>query len=138
MRCLASFFAPTSVRCSCFFYPVVQRFVSGLCVSLTKEYQRGSDQVLSLMSFDPVLVFYGSKDEIVDALLDTFLLLVRHRLLEEDSSAVNLRQYNEVSGFFRQKWRNQSKDVPVVDDILNLWLSTHIGNGVLNCSMYCS
>ena len=97
--------------------------MSGLCVALTKEYQSGSDQVLSLMPFDPVLIFCGSKDRLVDALLDTCMLLVRHRLLEEDLGAVVLRQYSEVSGHFRQKWQSQSTDAPVIDYILSLWLS---------------
>ena len=104
-----------------YFYREVQRLVSGLCVVLTKEYQR--DQVLSLIPFDPVLIFCRSKDRLVDALLDSCLLLVRHGLLEEVSCAVVLRQYSEVSSYFRQKWQSQSNDVPVVDNILSLWLS---------------
>ena len=74
------------------------------------------------MPFDPVLIC-GSKDRLVDALLDTCLLLVRHCLMEEGSGAVVLRQYSELSSYFRQNWQSQSKYVPVVDDILSLWLS---------------
>ena len=75
------------------------------------------------MPFDPVLVFCGSKDRLVDALLDTCLLLVRHCLLAEVSGAVVLRQYSEVSRYFQQNWQSQSTEVPVVDDILSRLLS---------------
>ena len=106
-----------------FFYRDVQQFLSGLCFALADEYRSGSDDMLDLTPFDPILVFRGNKDRLVDSLLDTCQVLVRHHLFEEDMRATVLRQYSDVSSFFREKWRSQSNDDPVVDDIFNTWLS---------------
>ena len=106
-----------------YFYREVQRFLAaGLCVELTKEYREGSDNKLCSTSFDPVLLFNGNKERLVDSLLSTCLVLVRHQLCETDVSAVIQRQYSEVCEYFRQKWRSLSNETPVVDDVINLFL----------------
>ena len=94
-----------------YLYREVQRFLAGLFVELTKE---KSDKKLCLTSFDPVLVFNGNKDILVESLLETCLVLVRRQLW---------RQYREVCEYFRQKWQSQSNEGPVADDVLSFWLT---------------
>ena len=89
---------------------------------LVTEHQQDVD-ALCLMPFDPTLVFSGSKDRLVASLLLTCIVLTRHRLLANDFGSTVLLQYSKVSAYFRQKWLSQSNEVPVIDDIFNLWVS---------------
>ena len=101
----------------------MQRFLSSLCLPLTDEYRSGNDDLLDLTPFDTILVFRGNKDRLIDSLLVTCQVLVCHHLCEGDSSATVLREYSDVSNFFRQKWRSQSNYEPVVENIFTMWLS---------------
>ena len=49
------------------------------------------------MPFDPVLIFQGSRDRLVDSLMDVFFVLTRCKVIGEDMGAVVLRQYKDVS-----------------------------------------
>ena len=73
------------------------------------------------MSFDPVLIFQESRDRLVDSLLDVCLELTRCKVIEEDMGEVVLRQYKQVSTYFRQRWLSQSDQPPVIDDLTIMW-----------------
>ena len=105
------------------FYREIQLFLRGLCESLISEYQSDVISRINLTAFDPECMFNRSKDRNVDALMDCCLVFTRAKLVPEDRGAVVLQQYNEVSGYFVHRWRIQSTSSPIIDDVINLWLS---------------
>ena len=51
------------------------------------------------------------------------MVLSRQKFCDSNSGAVVLQQYSEFSSYFRQKWLSQSDQLPVIDDIVQLWIT---------------
>ena len=94
-----------------------------MCTTLVCSYQLYTDNALCLLRVDPILVFSMAKNRLTDSLLDTCLVLVRHRHLDEERSAIVLRQYSEECASFRQKWVSQTNKNSDIEAIYNLWMS---------------
>ena len=69
-----------------------------------------------------MLVHGGSEDRCIDALVGTCVTLSRYNLMSDDLAAAILRQYREVTKFFKNKW-TLIEGAPVVDDVISLWFS---------------
>ena len=68
-----------------FFYKSVQKLLVALCTGLTAMWQRVWPSYLSLTPFDPSLIYSGSDDRRVDALVETCAVLTSHGLLDMGS-----------------------------------------------------
>ena len=105
-----------------FFYRSVQKLLGSVYKELAGTWQRGAIDHFSLTPFDPVLVHSGSEDPCIDALVGTCATLSRKNLVDDTMAAVILRQYREVTQFFKNKW-TLIEGTPAVDDVITLWYS---------------
>ena len=83
-----------------FFYREVPQFLQGLCVSLASEYLQDQGDRMCLMPFDPVLIIQGSRNRLVDSLMDVCLLLTRSKVIGENMGTVVLQQYKKSASTF--------------------------------------
>ena len=86
-------------------------------------WQRVWPSYLSLTPFDPALIYSGSDDRRVDALVETCAILTSHGLLDMGSGGTVQQQYHDVTQYFRRRWTALQDDVPVVEDIISMWMS---------------
>ena len=105
-----------------YFNRTVQKLLGVICRELSSMWQRGTIGYLSLIPFDPEMVHRGSDDRCIDSLVGTCGTLSRFHLMDDNISTVVLRQYREVTQFFKKKWALTDLS-PVVDDVISLWLS---------------
>ena len=103
-----------------YFYREVQKFLKSICGQFVDEFEQGWIRHLSLMPFDPTLMFNGSMDRLVDRLVATVSVLSFSDLCESDDGGIILRQYREVVEHFKRRW---TTGVPVIDDIVAMWMS---------------
>ena len=68
------------------------------------------------------MIHRGSDDRCIDALVGTCATLSRYQLLDDDDVTAVLRQYREVTQFFKKKW-TLTENAPVVDDMVTMWFS---------------
>ena len=106
-----------------YFYKCVQKLLVALCRGLTTMWQRVWPKYLSLTPFDPTLIHRGSDDRRVDALVETCAVFTSHGLLNMGSGGTVQQQYFDVTQYFKRKWTVQQDEVPVVEDIISMWLS---------------
>ena len=106
-----------------FFYKCVQKMLVGICRGLSGLWQRTWPQHLSLTPFDSVLIHSGSDDRRVDSLVSTCAVLTAHGLVELDDGGVIQQQYREVTEFFKRRWAFSVEELPVVEDVISLWIS---------------
>ena len=104
------------------FYRSVQKVLGAICRELSSTWQQGTNGYLSLTPFDPELVHRGSDDRCIDYFVGTCGTLSRFHLMDDSISTAVLRQYREVTQFFKKKWASTDLS-PVVDDVVSLWLS---------------
>ena len=57
-----------------------------------------------------------------DALVGMCAILSRHNLVDDSCVTTILKQYREVTQFFKKKW-TLAESAPVVDDVVALWVS---------------
>ena len=95
----------------------------GICRGLSGLWQRTWPQHLSWTPFDPILIHSGSDDRRVDSLVATCAVLTAHGLVELDDGGVVQQQYREVTQFFKRRWAFSVEKLPVVEDIIALWMS---------------
>ena len=106
-----------------FFHKSVQKLLVALCRELTTMWQRVWPNYLSLTPFDPTLIHSGSDDRRTDALVETCAVLTSHGLLDMGSGGTVQQQYHDVTQYFKRKWIALQDDVPVVEDIISMWMS---------------
>ena len=106
-----------------FFYKCVQKMLVSICCGLSGLWQRTWPQHLSLTPFDPILIHRGSDDRRVDSLVATCAVLIAHGLVGLDDGGVVQQQYREVTQFFKRRWAFSAEELPVVEDIIALWMS---------------
>ena len=94
-----------------------------ICRGLSGLWQRTWPQHLSLTPFDPILIHSGSDDRCVDSLVATCAVLTAHGLVGLDDGGVVQQQYQEVTQFFKRRWAFSTEELPVVEDIIALWMS---------------
>ena len=88
--------------------------VSAICVCVTIVDQKWIRH-LSLLPFDPELIYWGSLDRLVAIVSDLgFSVLCR-----DDDGGILLQHYREVYGHFKHRW---ASGMPVADDVLTMWL----------------
>ena len=105
-----------------YFYRSVQKVLGAICRELSSTWQQGTNGYLSLTPFDPELVHRGSDDRCIHSLVGTCGTLSRFHLMDDSVSTAVLRQYREVTQFFKKKWALTDLS-PVVDDVVSLWFS---------------
>ena len=103
-----------------YFYRDVQKFLKSICGQFVDEFEQGWIRHLSLMPFDPTLLFNGSMDRLVDRLVATVSVLRFSDLCESDNGGIILRQYREVMEYFKRRW---ATGMHVIDDIVAMWMS---------------
>ena len=106
-----------------FFYKSVQKLLVALCTGLTAMWQRVWPSYLSLTPFDPALIYSGSDDRRVDALVETCAVLTSHGLLDMGSGGTVQQQYHDVTQYFKRRWTALQDDVHVFEDIISMWMS---------------
>ena len=105
-----------------FFYRSVQKLMGVVCREVTGAWEQGAISHFSMTPFDPELIHRGSDDRCIDALVGTCATLSRYQLLDDDDVTAVLRQYREVTQFFKKKW-TLTENAPVVDDVVTMWFS---------------
>ena len=103
-----------------YFYTEVRKSLRSLCELCVVEVDLGWIRHLSLMPFDPELDYRGSLDRLVDMLVANVSILSFSDLCQSDDGGVIVQQYREVYGYFNHR---SSSGMPVVDDVLTMWLS---------------
>ena len=86
-------------------------------------WQRVWPNYLSLTPFDPTLIHSGSDDRRVDALVETCAVLTSQGLLDMGSGGTVQQQNHDVTQYFKRKLLALQDDVPVVEDIISMWMS---------------
>ena len=86
-------------------------------------WQRVWPNYLSFTPFDPTLIHSGSDDRRVDALVEKCAALTSHGLLDMGSGGTVQQQYLDVIQYFKRKWTALQDDVPVVEDVISMWMS---------------
>ena len=105
-----------------YFYRSVQKLLGALCRDVAGTWQCSSLDHFSLTPFDPVLINGGSADRCIDAFVVICAILSRHNLVDDSCVTTILKQYREVTQFFKKKW-TLAESAPVVDDMVALWVS---------------
>ena len=106
-----------------FFYKEVQNFFRTVCEACIGDYDQGWVKHLSLLPLDPYAIQSVSMDRLTDILVGTFSVLSFGDLCRGDHGAIILQQYSEVVNYFKHRWESNASVVPVIDDVMSLWLS---------------
>ena len=106
-----------------YFYKSVQKLLVGLCNGLTSMWQRVWAMCFSLNPFDPDLIHSGSDDRRTDVLVETCAVLTARGLLDIDRGGAVQQEYLEVTQYFKRRWSALQEGVPVVEDVISMWMS---------------
>ena len=106
-----------------YFYKSVQKLLVGLCTGLTRMWQRVWAEYFSFTPLDTDLIHSGSDDRRTDALVETFAVLTDRGLLDLGYGGAVQQEYMEVTQYFKRRWSALQEGVPVVDDVIAMWMS---------------